>query len=459
MALQTITEAYAQLNRELHERNPLYGVSGQKHATRVMALRDEYEAMTALDFGCGKGTLKESLGHPEWMAEYDPAVDGKDQRPARADMVVCTDVLEHIEPDLLDNVLFEIARCANRVAYLIIATRPAAKVLADGTNAHKIVENADWWRKKLSERFLIMHLEDRGGEIEVIACTIREIRDIIAKSAVSDTLRYENAIRNSAIVKARAMTLQHAPRHERRICIVGFGPSLKDTWRNIFLEKNAFGAAVVSVSGAHDFLIERGIIPDIHIEVDPREHKAFFTRTPHPQVQYWIASCCHPKLIDNLVDHKANVALWHIYNSEIDFKLVDDDGPDPGGWLIAGGSGVGVRAINVMFTRGYRSFSLYGMDCSFAPSDGDQHAGAHSGKVQQEWQVRVGERWFRSSGTGVYMAKSTIHNFEVMRQECEKAGEPFIAGSSDRIEMFLHGDGLLQQMVAEQNKLHEVKAA
>lgn len=458
MAIQTITEDYARLNRELHETNPSYGAHGHRHAARMMSLRDEYDATTVLDFGCGKGALRASLGAPDWMTEYDPAIPGKDERPKRADMVVATDVLEHIEPHLLDNVLFEIARLADKVAYLIIATRPASKTLADGTNAHKIVENADWWRTKLAERFLIMHWEPREGEVEATLCTIREVREITAKSAVSDDIRYNNAIRNSAIVKERAMQAQHADRHERRVCIAGFGPSLKHTWHSLLLEKKAYGATIVSVSGAHDFLIARGVVPDIHIEVDPREHKAFFTRNPHPDTQYWIASCCHPKLIDNLVAQKSKVALWHIYNSEIDLKLVDRDGPDPDGWLIAGGSGVGVRAINVMFTRGYRSFSLYGMDCSFAPDDGDQHAGPHSGKVQREWQVRVGDRWFRSSGTGIYMAKSTIQNFQVMRDECENLNEPFIPGTTDRIEMFLHGDGLLQQMAIESNRMQAVAA-
>lgn len=452
MALQTITDEYARLNRELHETNPKYGIGGGRYADSVMVLRDTYDATTVLDFGCGKGALKKSLGNPEWLSEYDPAIPGKDVLPGRADIVVATDVLEHIEPDLLDNVLFQIARRADKAVLLAIATRPAGKTLSDGTNAHKIIENADWWRQKLSERFLIIEWHvNPGHSVEAVVCTIREIREITAKSAVSDTIRYENALRNCGVVKARAMTAHHAERHDKRVCIVGYGPSLKETWRNIVLEQKAIGATVVSVSGAHDFLIERGVIPDIHIEVDPREHKAFFTRNPHPKVRYWIASCCHPKLIDNLVDKKAEVALWHIYNNEIDFKLVDADGPDPDGWLIAGGSGVGCRAINVMFTRGFRSFSLYGMDCSFSPEDGTQHAGDHSGKVQKEWQVQVGNRWFRSSGTGVYMAKSILQNFHVMRGECEKASEGFIPGTSDHVELLLHGDGLLQQMAIESN--------
>ncbi len=450
MALQTITDEYARLNRELHETNPKYGVGGFRHADQVMVLRDSYDANTVLDYGCGKGMLKKSLGDPNWMSEYDPAVPGKETLPGRADIVVATDVLEHIERDLIDNVLFQIARIADKAAFLVIATRPAGKTLSDGTNAHKIIEDADWWRQKISERFLIMEWRvNPGHSVEAVVCTIREIRGITAKSAVSDTIRYENAIRNCGIVTARAMAAQHAERHDKRVCIVGFGPSLKDTWRDIALERKAFGATVVSVSGAHDFLIDKGIIPDIHIEVDPREHKAFFTRNPHPGIRYWIASCCHPKLIDNLLDKQAELALWHIYNSEIDFKLVDADGPDPDGWLIAGGSGVGCRAINVMFTRGFRSFSLYGMDCSFSPSDGEQHAGDHSGKVQKEWRVQVGERWFRSSGTGVYMAKSILQNFHVMRDECQKAGEAFIPGTKDHVELLMHGDGLLQQMAIE----------
>ena len=57
--------------------------------------------------------------------------------------------------------------------------------------------------------------------------------------------------------------------HKRPASIVCYGPSLIDTWEDIKLEKEA-GNFIVTVSGAHDFLIERGIIPDVHIECDPR---------------------------------------------------------------------------------------------------------------------------------------------------------------------------------------------
>src|SRR4051812_16025100 len=50
--------------------------------------------------------------------------------------------------------------------------------------------------------------------------------------------------------------------------IVCYGPSLNDTWEQV----KSF-RYVLSCSGAHQFLIERSIIPTWHIDVDPRKHK------------------------------------------------------------------------------------------------------------------------------------------------------------------------------------------
>ena len=33
----------------------------------------------------------------------------------------------------------------------IISTRPAKKVLPDGTNAHKTIKNKNWWKEKIFE--------------------------------------------------------------------------------------------------------------------------------------------------------------------------------------------------------------------------------------------------------------------------------------------------------------------
>lgn len=453
MQLQTISEEYADLNRQLHAENEDYGSGSWRHAQKVLDLRRDTESETVLDYGCGKGALKMALGNPEWMREYDPAVAGKDERPQIADLVICTDVLEHIEPELLDNVLLHIVRVTAKAALLIIATRPAKKTLADGTNAHKIIENAEWWRTKLEEKFFLLSFDSNGAELSAIVTPVRPINEIRGKSAVSNTIRYENSERNCRVAPGRVLGGDLMPRHDGRVCVVGYGPSLHQTWQYLNVERRAFGAKIVSTSGAHDFLISRGVIPDYHVDIDPREHKAHFTRNSHPDVKYWIASCCHPKLIDNLIHRGAQLALWHVHNSDEDMKISEPEGPDPGSLLICGGSGVGARAIHLFYACGYRTFSLYGMDSSFAPDTGEQHAGEHSGKVQNEWQVRVGNRWFRSSAALVYMARSIIDDRDRMERMSTDAGEPCIEGTTDHVEFFMHGDGLLQAMAAEGNQL------
>jgi hypothetical protein len=460
MQLQTISDEYILLNRQLHDENASYGDSSWRHAQKVEELREDYDCVTVLDYGCGKGSLKRGLGNPDWMREYDPAVPGKDARPEIADLVMCTDVMEHIEPGLLDNVLTDLSRLAGKAAYLVIATRESVKLLPDGTSPHKIVQNAGWWRSKLEEKFVVLETRTTGAdEVSMLVSPIRQITEIRSKSAVSDTIRFENALRNCSVIKERALGEDLAKRHNGRVCIVGFGPSLHQTWHYLQTERRAFGAKIVTVSGAHDFLISRGVIPDYHVEVDPREHKCFFTRNPHPDVTYWVASCCHPKLVDNLVEKDVKRALWHLYNSDNDFKIVrPKDGPDPGGLLVCGGSGVGARAVSLFVCQGYRSISLYGMDCSFANDDGAQHAAEHTGKLKPEWTVRVRDRWFRSSAQMVYMARSMVDQLRSVEVSCKQWGEPFIEGTTNHCEFFFHGDGLLPAMIVEGNRLGELEA-
>ncbi len=411
-----ITPEYARLNARLHDSDD-FGSGSWRHTEALLEFKKETSSETVLDYGCGKGMLRKALQNPEWFTEYDPAIGGKNGKPEPADLVICTDVLEHIEPELLDNVLEDLARCARRAAYVTVATRPAKKFLADGRNAHLIIQDREWWLERLRKHFFVLHVDGDRGEFTAKLAKVGKLQDIQAKSAVADTIRAEQAFRNCGVVKDR---VAQEPRHDGRVAIVAYGPSLKQTWQYLKTEKRAFGTKIVSVSGAHDFLIERGIVPDYHIEVDPREHKAWFTRNPHPEVTYWIASCCHPALIDNLLDKGCKVALWHVYNSDTDRTIVDENGPDPKGWLICGGGSVACRATNVMYTRGYRSFSMYGMDCSFEPT-GAQHAGDHSGKLHPTWNVRVGDRWFLTSANMVYTARGFIQNAKVLRQAANAA--------------------------------------
>ena len=147
-----ISDEYRRQNELLHARSATYGSgSGQKFAPFVREVMKNSQSATVLDYGCGKGTLRQALG--EFVANYDPAVPEWSEKPVPADLVVCTDVLEHVEPEFLDDVIADLRRLTKKVAFLVIACRPANRHLDDGRNAHLIVEPPDWWLKKIGGTF------------------------------------------------------------------------------------------------------------------------------------------------------------------------------------------------------------------------------------------------------------------------------------------------------------------
>lgn len=116
---------------------------------------------TVLDYGCGAGHFKRTCNElfPEIeVSEYDPGVIGKDSLPERKDFVVCVDVLEHIEPDCLDDVLQHIRDLNTYGAFLHPCLAKAGTILPDGRNAHLIVKSALWWLGKFEKYFQVQRM-------------------------------------------------------------------------------------------------------------------------------------------------------------------------------------------------------------------------------------------------------------------------------------------------------------
>lgn len=147
-----ITDDYRAQNAAMHAEKPHYGRGGYLAAERVERLAKKFNAGTILDYGCGKATLASALPHLA-VSCYDPAVPGRDSPPSPADIVVCSDVMEHVEPDCLADVIRHLHSLSREVLYLEIATVPALKYLPDGRNAHLIVEPAAWWLEKFAPLF------------------------------------------------------------------------------------------------------------------------------------------------------------------------------------------------------------------------------------------------------------------------------------------------------------------
>jgi hypothetical protein len=138
---------------------------GAAYVDEVARLCRKCEATSLLDYGCGTvdmgmelvkahqaGRLPRSqMDRPLIVQSYDPGVRDRKQLPNPADVVMCVDVLEHVEPDKVQAVLRHIYSLTIKCALLVIATRPADKRLPDGRNAHLTIDNSSWWQHQLRD--------------------------------------------------------------------------------------------------------------------------------------------------------------------------------------------------------------------------------------------------------------------------------------------------------------------
>lgn len=154
LRLGLVSDAYLELQRELHARPEGYGDKGDKWAPAVAALVSRFDAKSVLDYGCGAGALTRALAplvdSDVRLSEYDPAIPGKDDRPDFCDLVVCSDVLEHVEPECLPFVLGHLRLLARHAVFAVVSTRPAERIMRDGRNAHLIIEPDEWWMNRFT---------------------------------------------------------------------------------------------------------------------------------------------------------------------------------------------------------------------------------------------------------------------------------------------------------------------
>ncbi len=149
---ERISPKYLEMQRALHADPRGYGGRGDKWAGIVLQVAGQYGATSILDYGCGQGSLARALRQVPLGAvridEYDPAIPGKNQAPEFADLVVCTDVLEHIEPDRLPAVLAHLRMLARKALWVVVSIKGSNKVLADGRNAHILIRPSAWWKQE-----------------------------------------------------------------------------------------------------------------------------------------------------------------------------------------------------------------------------------------------------------------------------------------------------------------------
>ena len=162
-----ISKDYKNQNETAHKNDKTWGTTAWRYADLVRGLSQEVKAESILDYGAGKETLKATC--PELnIFSYDPSIKEISKSPGKHDLVCCIDVLEHIEPDCLEDVLDDLQRVTKKLGFFLISTVPAIKKLPDGRNAHLIVEDERFWLPKLIDRFGIGMVRNDVNSISVI---------------------------------------------------------------------------------------------------------------------------------------------------------------------------------------------------------------------------------------------------------------------------------------------------
>lgn len=171
--------------------------------------------------------------------------------------------------------------------------------------------------------------------------TINRVLDLVANT--SEEVKAKYAEINGKRDVARFST---QPTREGHVCIVGGGPSLVDCIEDLRKRKEN-GQQVWATNNTFAFLVERGILPDVHVLLDAREEVVGFLR-PTEGVRYYLNVSCHPKAFEHLAGH--DVVMY-----------------DLGG---AGtGTTVGLKSMYLAGFSGFRNFHLFGMDSSYRESD------------------------------------------------------------------------------------------
>lgn len=205
--------------------------------------------------------------------------------------------------------------------------------------------------------------------------------------------------------------------HEGHAVIVGGGPSLKESIEEIRLRKTE-GQTIFATNATYKFLLENGIRPDYHVMLDARPENVEFIVEDAKGI---FCSHCAPNVLASCKD----VTIFHPYAEDIIEVIQDEKRPCA---LIAGGSSVGLKAIEITYVMGFRNIHVYGMDSSYR--DDNHHA--------YKQPLNDSERTLEITCNGVnYKAAAWM----IVQVEEFKAQIQNLL--SDNVTVTIHGTGLL----------------
>lgn len=237
--------------------------------------------------------------------------------------------------------------------------------------------------------------------------------------------------------------VQRVPEKPDRVCLVGGGPSLTDTFEE--LRDLVFdGAKLVTVNGAYGWCLDRNLKPDAQIVIDARPENARFLQPDVPRCRYYLASQCHPALWQ-VVEGREFVGIFHAIGGEGAVKDALDAYYLTHWHGVMGGTTVITRALGVLRLLGYLRFDLFGVDSCWM---GDQHHAFDQPENATDKRLR-----FTVHPTDHPEQARTFHCAPWMAKQAEDLLY-MIRVNGDHFALNVHGDGLIAYMLRATADLH-----
>ena len=251
---------------------------------------------------------------------------------------------------------------------------------------------------------------------------MQAVSDLEPRFTGFDITPYPDEVLTEHINYATSLGLGEVTRmepHGDTAVIVGSGPSVRDQINKIkrYLKK---GATLFAVKGAHDYLMERGLTPDIAVAMDPRPtigQECY--RLKNDSTFYIVASQVHPELIRYLYP---NVVLCHCKTALVQKLLPDAE-------YIDGGCTTGLRTILLAHMFGYRDIRLFGFDS------------CHTGKLRKV----TGETKEKWKPVEVQIDGKSYWTDEHFAQQATEL--PTVLATIPDTRVMAHGPGLIPQIL------------
>lgn len=334
---------------------------------------------TLIDFGCGTGRAAKLLDEHFDVTPMDFAPNCLDEEvaehfggrfvehditkktPLRAEWGYCTDVMEHLPPEEVDDALSTILEASENVFFQIANFHDHYGGHPDiQDHLHLTVWDYDQWLKKFNDHGVIIHRSmDFGKYVIFMVSGYRGFLFNRMKMNTPEDQVFKQVREN--LGRGLQQLRPFEEQLNQKVVVLGGGPSLNDYVDEI-KEHKKNGAKIITMNGSYGWAKEHDLWPVTQFMIDARKFNKRFMEPVSEDNVYILAAQVHPDIFDILPSDKT----W-IFNANLDEGCVQISEEILGemytDWFpLPGGSSVMLRALPALQMMGFRDVEVYGFD-------------------------------------------------------------------------------------------------